>query len=49
MSPKDISKVCDQTANRLLDALLAQDPFARVACEVTVHARRYAYFGGDYR
>ena len=29
-------KVCDQIADAILDAILAKDPFARVACEVTV-------------
>lgn len=29
-------KVCDQIADAILDAILAQDPAARVACEVTV-------------
>ena len=28
-------KVCDQIADRILDALLAEDPMARCACEVT--------------
>lgn len=28
-------KVCDQIADRILDAMLAQDPRSRVACEVT--------------
>ena len=28
-------KVCDQVADRILDAILAQDPQAHVACEVT--------------
>lgn len=29
-------KVCDQIADAILDAVLAGDPYARVACEVTV-------------
>ncbi len=29
-------KICDQIADAVLDAILAQDPRARVACEVTV-------------
>ena len=38
-------KVCDQIADAILDALLAQDPMSHVACEVTaitdaVHLRR---------
>lgn len=28
-------KICDQIADRILDALLAEDPQSRVACEVT--------------
>ena len=28
-------KICDQIADRILDALLEQDPQSRVACEVT--------------
>ena len=28
-------KICDQIADRILDAILADDPMARVACEVT--------------
>ena len=28
-------KVCDQIADRILDAILAKDPAAHVACEVT--------------
>ncbi len=44
-----LDKVCDQTADRILGALLAQDLFVvRVACEVTA-VRSYAYFGGNYR
>jgi S-adenosylmethionine synthetase len=29
-------KLCDQISDAILDAMLEQDPFARVACEVTV-------------
>jgi S-adenosylmethionine synthetase len=29
-------KLCDQISDAILDAMLAQDPFARVACEVSV-------------
>ncbi len=29
-------KICDQISDNILDALLAQDPMSRVACEVTV-------------
>ena len=28
-------KICDQVADRILDAIIAEDPKARVACEVT--------------
>ncbi len=31
-------KVCDQIADAVLDALLAQDPMSRCACEVTVES-----------
>lgn len=29
-------KICDQISDAILDAILAQDPYARVACETTV-------------
>ena len=29
-------KICDQISDAVLDAMLAQDPQARVACETTV-------------
>ena len=29
-------KICDQISDAVLDAILAQDPYARVACETTV-------------
>ena len=38
-------KVCDQIADRILDALLAQDPKAHVACEVTCATDRVHIFG----
>ena len=28
-------KICDQVSDRILDAIIAEDPKARVACEVT--------------
>ena len=35
-------KVCDQISDAVLDAILAQDPYGRVACEtVTTTLRRY--------
>ena len=30
-------KLCDKTADAILDAILQQDPAARVACEVTAN------------
>ena len=30
-------KLCDKTSDAILDAILRQDPLARVACEVTAH------------
>ena len=38
-------KVCDQIADAILDAHLAQDPFARVACEVTAAANQVHILG----
>lgn len=29
-------KICDQISDAVLDAIIAQDPTARVACETTV-------------
>jgi len=29
-------KICDQISDSILDAIYAQDPMARVACETTV-------------
>ena len=29
-------KICDQISDAILDAILAEDPYARVACEVAV-------------
>ncbi|MBQ4366365.1 MAG: methionine adenosyltransferase, partial [Clostridia bacterium] len=29
-------KICDQISDAVLDAIFAQDPMARVACETTV-------------
>lgn len=29
-------KICDQISDKILDELLAQDPYSRCACEVTV-------------
>ena len=38
-------KVCDQIADRILDEILAQDPTARVACEVTCCTDQIHIFG----
>ena len=36
-------KMCDQISDAILDALLAQDPMSRVACE-TCYNYRYGYW-----
>ena len=38
-------KICDQISDAVLDAILAQDPVARVACETTVSHRSGAHHG----
>ena len=38
-------KVCDQIADAILDALLAQDPMSHVACEVTAITDAVHIFG----
>lgn len=38
-------KVCDQVADRILDALLTQDPDSHVACEVTCAEEKMHIFG----
>lgn len=38
-------KVCDQIADRILDGLLEQDPYSRVACEVTCATDSIHIFG----
>ena len=38
-------KICDAIADRILDALLAQDPYSRVACEVTAATGQIMIFG----
>ncbi len=40
-------KICDQISDAVLDAILAKDPQARVACETTVHHRPGPRHGGD--
>ena len=38
-------KLCDQISDAVLDALLEQDPYARVACEVAVNTGVVFVFG----
>ena len=38
-------KVCDQIADRILDELLKEDPYSRVACEVTAIPDKLHIFG----
>ena len=38
-------KICDAIADRILDALIAQDPGSRVACEVTAATGQIMIFG----
>ncbi|MGN0599794.1 MAG: methionine adenosyltransferase [Oscillospiraceae bacterium] len=38
-------KICDQIADRILDGLLEQDPYSRVACEVTCATDHVHIFG----
>ena len=38
-------KVCDQVADAILDAILAKDPEAHVACEVTAKTDSLCIFG----
>ncbi len=41
-------KVCDQIADAVLDDILANDPDAHVACEVTALHRRSSPDGRDH-
>ena len=41
-------KICDQISDAVLDAIIAQDPTARVACETTCHHRHGARDGRDH-
>ena len=41
-------KVCDQISDAVLDAILAQDPSAHVACEMLRHHRHGAGNGRDH-
>lgn len=40
-------KVCDQISDAVLDAILAQDPNARVACETAVTTGMVLVMGGE--
>ncbi len=41
-------KICDQISDAVLDAILAQDPNGRVACETTACYRTCAHHGRDH-
>ena len=41
-------KICDQISDAILDAILAKDPDARVACETTGVHRSDPRDGGDH-
>ena len=41
-------KICDQISDAVLDAILAKDPQARVACETTVTTGLVHVMGGDH-
>ena len=41
-------KICDQISDAVLDAILAQDPYARVACETTGIHRHGSGDGRDH-
>ncbi|MFZ2364467.1 MAG: S-adenosylmethionine synthetase N-terminal domain-containing protein, partial [Trichococcus flocculiformis] len=38
-------KLCDQIADGILDAILKEDPFARVACDVSASTGLITVFG----
>src|SRR5438270_11771742 len=38
-------KICDQTSDAILDAILSQDPHARVACETAITTGLILVFG----
>jgi S-adenosylmethionine synthetase len=38
-------KICDQISDAILDACLAQDPFAKVACETAAKTGMIMVFG----
>lgn len=40
-------KICDQISDAVLDAILAQDPTGRVACETTASTGSHPHYGGD--
>ena len=41
-------KICDQISDAVLDAILAQDPNGRVACETTAYHRPDPRHGRDH-
>lgn len=41
-------KICDQISDAILDAIIAKDPTARVACETTVTTGIISIMGRDY-
>ena len=41
-------KICDQISDAVLDAIIAEDPDARVACETRRHHRSGAGDGRDH-
>ena len=41
-------KICDQISDSILDAILAKDPNARVACETTVTTGLVLVCGRNY-
>ena len=36
VGPGHPDKICDQISDAILDAIIAQDPYARVACETFI-------------
>ena len=38
-------KICDQISDAVLDEILRQDPYARVACETAVNTGRVLVMG----
>ena len=48
VSPKHPDKMCDQISDAILDALIKQDPRARVACETVVKSG-LVFLAGEIR